>query len=361
VTTLETVRQEAGRFPRRALTGCRDALVLFAAGFHGSNDAIWIAEAGLHAVCVDLDSRKLGEMGGIYPAGWEFVTADAIAYATLTERRFDVVTVDWSTDWFHRADELLPLLCGLARHAVIVGTDKRRVQAPDGWTVAQRLRRSGFNGGVYWTVLRRDTDEPAEHRRPLTPGDVTACLVTRGDVDLQPILDSLIFDDVIVWDNAEEAFDAKCAGRYYAAQEASRPAVYLQDDDVLVPRETQEALLAAYEPGIPAAVYAHGDNPDGYDDLPLVGAGAIMDRDMPWRALERYLEHHELDDGFLYEADFVAGALYPMFKHLHLPFVIDYEVAQHPSRLCNQPFQADLKREMTERARAIRDGMAVAA
>jgi hypothetical protein len=48
---------------------------------------------------------------------------------------------------------------------------------------------------------------------------VTACLVTRGDQPekMREIRESLIFDDVIVWDNSTAPFDAKCAGRYFAA------------------------------------------------------------------------------------------------------------------------------------------------
>jgi hypothetical protein len=76
---------------------------------------------------------------------------------------------------------------------------------------------------------------------------------------------------------------------------------------------------------------------------------------MPWAALNRYLDHHPADDMFHYEADFIAGVLYPRFAHLHLPFEINHEVAQHPSRLVNQPFQRAMKFEATCRARRIRD------
>lgn len=55
--------------------------------------------------------------------------------------------------------------------------------------------------------------------------DVVACIVTRGDVDLTPILDSLIFEDVVVWDNSIRP-DWKCAGRYLAALEARSLWVY---------------------------------------------------------------------------------------------------------------------------------------
>lgn len=191
---------------------------------------------------------------------------------------------------------------------------------------------------------------------------VTACLVTRGDQPdaIQRIRESLIFDNVIVWDNSLQP-DRKCAGRYYAAQAARTPVVYFQDDDVIVPRDTQFALLEAHEPAVMVANWGHGDTPDGYDDLPVVGAGAIVDRDLPWQALDRYLEHFPCDDDFLYEADFVAGALYPAFKHLRLDFWIDLEIAQAPERLCNQPWQRELKLRITERARMIRDMEPVAA
>jgi hypothetical protein len=76
---------------------------------------------------------------------------------------------------------------------------------------------------------------------------------------------------------------------------------------------------------------------------------------LPWTSLDRYLEHWPLDDGFLYEADFIAGVLYEDFRHLHLPFEINMEIAQHSSRLVNQPWQRDLKLKITNQARQVRD------
>ena len=194
------------------------------------------------------------------------------------------------------------------------------------------------------------------------PGQVTACLVTRGDQhqQLDRILDTLIFDNVIVWDNSVNR-DWKCAGRYLAAMQAPTDIVFFQDDDVLVPRETQLALLDEYEEGVCVATWAHGDNPDGYDDLPLVGAGAIVDRGLCFDSIVQYAAEWPLDEAFQYEADFIVGVLYPQFRHVRLPFEINMEIAQHASRLVNQPWQRDLKYQMTERARAIRDTGLVAA
>lgn len=194
------------------------------------------------------------------------------------------------------------------------------------------------------------------------PGQVTACLVTRGDQQqqLDRILDTLIFDNVIVWDNSVNR-DWKCAGRYLAAMQAPTDIVFFQDDDVLVPRETQLALLDEYEEGVCVANWGHGDNPDGYDDLPLVGGGAVVDRGLCFDSIVQYAAEWPLDEEFQYEADFVVGVLYPSFRHVRLPFDINYRIAQDESRLVNQPWQKALKYEVTERARKIRDRDLVAA
>jgi hypothetical protein len=193
---------------------------------------------------------------------------------------------------------------------------------------------------------------------------IAACLVTRGDQPekIAEIHESLIFPNRFVWNNATGP-DWKCAGRYIAALASRADLVYFQDDDVIVPRETQTELVDAYLASDVDVVanWGHGDDPDGYDDLPLPGAGAIVD---PVKALDgilQYAEHFPLDDDFKYEADFVVGALYDSFLHVRLPFEIDYAIAQSPERLCNQPFQRELKLEITNRARAIRSGAKVLA
>jgi hypothetical protein len=194
----------------------------------------------------------------------------------------------------------------------------------------------------------------------LDPSDVTACIVTRGDVDLAPVEASLIgYGDVIVWDNSVRP-DWKCAGRYMAAMEAATELIYFQDDDTIVPRETQVSLLSEYDGEGCLAVWGHGENPDGYDDLPLVCGGAIVDRFSAWSGIARYGAVHGLDESFMYEADFVVGALYRKWRHLMLPFEIR-DVAYNGKRLADEPWQKQLKLEITERARAIRDSEKVAA
>ena len=136
----------------------------------------------------------------------------------------------------------------------------------------------------------------------VSPADVTAVLVTRGDQPemMSRIIDSLIFSHWVIWDNSKRT-DRKTAGRYFALNEfKTYPVVYFQDDDVIVPSETQRRLVEAYMPGVVITNYSHGDNDGGYGDLPLVGGGAVLDADLPWKAIERYAEHWPLDEDFDY-------------------------------------------------------------
>lgn len=186
--------------------------------------------------------------------------------------------------------------------------------------------------------------------------DVTACLITRGDVDLTPILETLPYERVIVWGPPREELGV--FGRYAAIAEASTPYVYTQDDDCIFRRHHE--LLELAEPGWITAVYGHGENPDGYDDMVLVHGGAIMPRELPAAAFAAYLEHWPQDDGFYRDADMISGTISP-HRHVWLPYEIRMEIAQAPNRMCNQPWQRDLKKLITDRARMVRDLAAVAA
>jgi hypothetical protein len=155
VVTLDTIRaQGSAPFPTEALEGSTTALVLFAAAFHGKQDAIHIADAGLTATCVDTDAKRLGEMVLAYPEQWEYVTGDAFEYALITERQWDVVSVDCPTNLFDKCEEWLSVWTMLARRLVVLGTDDRMLEPPDGWELVEIRYRSGFNGGTYWAVLK---------------------------------------------------------------------------------------------------------------------------------------------------------------------------------------------------------------
>ena len=186
----------------------------------------------------------------------------------------------------------------------------------------------------------------------LEPRNVTACLITRGDTDLKPIIGTFIgYGEILIWDTLRD--DMGVYGRYQLVSEARNPVVYVQDDDCIVPRDTQLELLQAYEAGLLVANWGHGSTPAGYDDVALVHAGAILDRDLPARAFTRYLEHYPWDDDMEREADMIVGCLTP-HRHVHLPYQI-LPVAWSPSRMCNQPWQREKKMRVTNRCRWIRD------
>jgi hypothetical protein len=110
----------------------------------------------------------------------------------------------------------------------------------------------------------------------LSPEQVSAVLVTKGDVDLTPILSSLPFDDIVVWNNSKRA-DLKVYGRYQAVKEAKHSVIFTQDDDCIV---DAAAVVAAYEPGrvvcnMPAA--KRSEYAAIAPGISLVGWGACFD------------------------------------------------------------------------------------
>ena len=66
--------------------------------------------------------------------------------------------------------------------------------------------------------------------------EVTAVIVTRGNVPLDAVLDSLLpYEHVVVWDNSKEAVDYGSFGRCVGAALRGRTEwVYFQDDDLIV-------------------------------------------------------------------------------------------------------------------------------
>lgn len=186
----------------------------------------------------------------------------------------------------------------------------------------------------------------------ISASQVSACLITRGDVDLAPILETLPYDDVVVWNGSERYERPGTYGRYLVMREAKHDIVYLQDDDCVF--RHHDNLMAAYAPGRITAVYGHGDTPDGLEDVALVHGGALVDRHVSATAFARYLERWPVDNGFYREADMIHGTLCPSVQ-IDLPYEIRMRIAQHPSRMCNQTWQRDLKHEITGRARAVRD------
>lgn len=153
---FEDIRSEADGavYPRHLLAGCHDALVLFAAGFLGRQDAFWIAQADVHGTCVDVRPELVARMERLYPFNWEFVVADV--YGFDPGRKFDLASIDCPSGHFARCAELLPTWCSFARRYVVLGTGPHvAIRPPDGWRLLERRHRSDYAGGVEWAVLEK--------------------------------------------------------------------------------------------------------------------------------------------------------------------------------------------------------------
>lgn len=143
-------------YPTDLLDGCETALCLFSAAWHGRQDVYWLAKAGLVGTCVDLDGEKLAEMQAVYPDGWEFVEADVYDYVHDQPREWDVVTLDPWTGQFERCADMIDVWCSLATKVVILGHGNYRLrepEAPEGWKLERKIRRSDFKGGINWLVF----------------------------------------------------------------------------------------------------------------------------------------------------------------------------------------------------------------
>lgn len=185
-------------------------------------------------------------------------------------------------------------------------------------------------------------------------------IVTRGDVDLSPVLDSLIFDDVVIFDNSVEPRDEMTYGRVLATRRAKHSVIFSIDDDIIHTPENQLRILSAYKPGVLTGCMwpewsdgakAQGIE-NGYDDLVFPGSGSVYDRDVPWAATAEYLANYPHDDFFRLWADTIIGVLAPT-QQLDIRFDA-LPCADADNRMANLPSAVLLKTEAIWRARKVR-------
>ena len=215
--------------------------------------------------------------------------------------------------------------------------------------------------------------------------DVTAVLVTRGDVDLAPVLASLPPAwEVIVWDNSVRE-DLAVYGRYAALEEVATALVYCQDDDCIV--SDPQALVRAWHESRATAVndarsllhespenlreIAQGRHVvcnmparfrhDFYVDHALVGFGAVFQRDAPARAFARWFgteRSHRIDDTpewsrFYRTCDIVFTGLTRRVL-VDVPHE-DREFASAPGRMWMSHGHVQERKEMLDLVRQVRD------
>jgi hypothetical protein len=195
--------------------------------------------------------------------------------------------------------------------------------------------------------------------------NVSAVIVTRGDVDLAPCFAPFAaagITDLVVWNNATAEGDLAVYGRYEAIGSATGDAILVQDDDVVLDVDSVHALTAAYVPGYVVCNMPRRFRDTGsYDDSALVGFGAIFDRDLPARAFGRMLDSgvlpaydpRTLEEFFNRECDTVFTMLTPRAL-VDLPYT-DREFASAPDRLWRQPEHAAERERMRRLVRQVRD------
>lgn len=233
--------------------------------------------------------------------------------------------------------------------------------------------------------------------------NVSAIIVTRGNVDLDPIRETISSEwEFVVWDNGAgevrrewiptwadpgnavpgeldrmPVLDMAVYGRYEAIEVSSGDVIYVQDDDVIVsdPEEIVNAWLrSAYPPAYPPEPFGRTDHVvcnmppefrhDFYDDHALVGFGAAFYRYTPERAFSRFaLSSHRAgavawgtdgcDRGFFDRTcDIVFTGLTPRVlvdvPIEHAPY------ATGPDRMYRQPEHVAERQRMRELVRSAR-------
>lgn len=194
--------------------------------------------------------------------------------------------------------------------------------------------------------------------------DISAVIVTRGNVDLTPVLDSLIFEDVCVWDNSKADQDQMTYGRVLAAQQALNPIVYSQDDDIVHSPEQQEQIVAAYSPGVLTGCmwpeWSDGARrqgiENGYDDLVFPGSGSVSDVWLWQECVDEYLTEYPQDDFFRLWSDTIIGIIAPT-RQLDIRFDV-LPCSEEGGRMADLEDGVAQKTEAIRRARLIRDGVA---
>lgn len=129
----------------------------------------------------------------------------------------------------------------------------------------------------------------------MTADDVTAVIVTRGDVPLDDVLASLkpVFGDrIVVWDNSERDADLKVYGYFAALREVETEYAYTQADDAIVDAQALIDCWRAVDEDRIVLNVADGDTP-------WISFGGLFRKNLPNAAINRYID--AFHDGQLHD------------------------------------------------------------
>lgn len=167
----------------------------------------------------------------------------------------------------------------------------------------------------------------------IDPANVSAVLVTRGDVDLGEIVDSILdagIKDVIVWNNRERPVDLSCYGRYAAISEAKHDVIYQQDDDLVAPVAD---ILNHYGPVVDRRTIVANNRPD--EEWLLTAMGTIFHRSLAEGCFDAYTARYGFDADFCRVSDVVFAYQHP-YRRICLGYR-DLPWQTAPNRMYHQP------------------------
>lgn len=187
--------------------------------------------------------------------------------------------------------------------------------------------------------------------------NVSAIVVTRGDVPIEPIFRSLPDEwQKLEWDNGagrvrewsvdmnvfapywqEKVRDVAVYGRYAAIEFASHDLIYVQDDDCIV-SDPQAIVNAYYEDMLVCNMPEPWRSNPFYEQHALVGFGAAFHRDMPKRAFDRV----HIDLSARSDVEWFNRTCDVAFTYLTPKVLVDvphasFNYAWHDNRMWRQP------------------------
>ncbi len=163
----------------------------------------------------------------------------------------------------------------------------------------------------------------------LDPAQVSAVLVTRGNIDLTDIQESIQsagIEDTVIWDNSQRE-NLSCYGRYAGIEEARNPWIYHQDDDLVAP---VAAILELVDPLRDRHTIVANNRPD--ESWLLTAMGVVFHRDLA-DCFARYTARYGDGPAFHRVSDVVFAYQHPCRRvslgYRDLPWASDPDASMH--------------------------------
>ena len=187
----------------------------------------------------------------------------------------------------------------------------------------------------------------------INPSQVDAVLVTKGDVDLQPIKNTLVsFKKIIICDNSKMLNMGPFGQFLLASMAYVSDVVYFQDDDCLTNPET---IIQAWEPGKIVCNMGQQGHAANYINRidKLMGFGSCFERSLIKPTFERYWRKYPIDRVTWRE----PGRIFTAMNHDKLKVVEvafrNLPWAEGYDRLYRQPEHVEMGREAICRVREV--------